>query len=157
SLAADAAGDVDELGDLDRLADAGLCRRRRRYALDVEGLLGCHRRSPSAHGRGGFVEVHQERLVFRRLDVGVADIGRQRVGPEALLGHACESPVDGNADGMDGLAVDGERLDALRYHGYGGNLAAVAAHLHAVAGGNALLLRQLLADLDELFRLQDGV
>src|SRR5262245_65506299 len=39
------------------------------------------------------LDVDQKRLVFRRLDVGVADIGCQRVGAEPFPGRAGESPM----------------------------------------------------------------
>ena len=50
-----------------------------------------------------------------------------------------------------------ERLDALGDHRHRLDVAAVGAHLDLVAVVDALLLGQLLADLDELLRLQDGV
>ena len=40
---------------------------------------------PHATGAGDGLDIDQERLVLRRLDVGVADEGRQRVRAEALL------------------------------------------------------------------------
>src|SRR5881394_628121 len=36
------------------------------------------------HRSGNRLDVDQKRLVLRRLDVGVADIGRERVRPEPL-------------------------------------------------------------------------
>ena len=48
---------------------------------------------PYATGWVDRLDVHQERLVFRRLDIRVADGGRQRVRAEALFGCAHEAPV----------------------------------------------------------------
>src|SRR5690554_2052463 len=64
--------------------------------------------SLSCHRSGDGLDIDEKRLVFRRLDVGVADEGRQRIRPEALSRFAGESPVQGNADDMDRLAVANE-------------------------------------------------
>ena len=43
------------------------------------------------------LDIDQKRLVFRRLDIGVADVGRQRIRAEALLARA---PVKPQCSGM---------------------------------------------------------
>src|SRR6202161_3656713 len=50
------------------------------------------------------LDLDQERFEFRRLRVGVADDGRERVGEEAGLRKALETPVDGNSDVVQRLA-----------------------------------------------------
>src|SRR5215510_7741059 len=105
----------------------------------------------------GFLDVHEERLELRRLRVRVADVRRQRVREVAVLRHPHESPVDRDAHGMHLLAVALERTDALGDHARRLDLAPVGAHLDHLAVRDALLLRQILADLDELLRLDDGV
>ena len=55
------------------------------------------------------------------------------------------------------LAVDGQGPDALGHHRHRLDVAAVRADLDALAGGDADLLRERLADLDELLRLDDRV
>src|SRR5271157_1513042 len=64
-------------------------------------------RLPSGHRARDGLDVDQERLVFGRLDVGVADEGGQRIGAKALFGLAHESPMQRNADHMHRLAVAG--------------------------------------------------
>src|SRR5512139_2743812 len=48
----------------------------------------------------GLLDVHEERLVLGRLDVGVAHARGERVGEVPLAGQALEAPVDGDADGL---------------------------------------------------------
>src|SRR6516164_10269404 len=50
------------------------------------------------HRPGEGLDIDQERLVFRRLDVGVADIGRKRVRAEAFPRFPHEAPVQRDAD-----------------------------------------------------------
>ena len=50
-----------------------------------------------------------------------------------------------------------QALKTTGHHRHRANKAALAAHLHAVAVGDAFRLRQRLADLHKLFRLRDGV
>src|SRR4029077_8382876 len=50
------------------------------------------------HRSGDRLNVDQERLVLRRLDVGVADKGRERVRSEPLARRTGEAPVQRNAD-----------------------------------------------------------
>src|ERR1044071_1882878 len=57
------------------------------------------------HRPGNGLDIDQKRLVLRRLDIGVTNVGRQRIGTEALPRLAHESPVQRNADDMDRLAV----------------------------------------------------
>src|SRR5450755_892970 len=102
------------------------------------------------------LDVDDERLVFRRLRVGVADDRRQRVHEVARLGDADEAPVDRQAHRVRAFAVDVERGDSLGHDRNGLDVAALGAHLDPVAVGDALLLAELLADLDELFGLDDG-
>src|SRR5262245_21082896 len=103
------------------------------------------------------LDVHDERLEFRRLGVRIADVGRERVREIAVLGHPLEAPMDRHADHVHLLAVDVERAYALRHHRGGLHLTAVRAHLHHLAVPDALLPRQVLADLDERRGLDDGV
>src|SRR5512139_4219802 len=53
----------------------------------------CSAMAVSSH----FLDVDQERLELRRLGVAVAHEGGQGIGEVAVLRHAHESPVDGNA------------------------------------------------------------
>ena len=55
------------------------------------------------------------------------------------------------------LAVDGHGPDALGHHRHRLDVAAVRAHLDALAGGDADFLGEHLADLDELLGLDDRV
>src|SRR5262245_33370110 len=105
----------------------------------------------------GFLDVHEERLELRRLRVRVAHVRRQRVREVAVLRHSNESPVDRDAHRVHLLAVALERVDALGDYRRGLDLAPVRAHLDQLAVRDPLLLRQVLADLDELLRLDDGV
>src|SRR6218665_1237847 len=57
------------------------------------------------------LDLDQEGLEFGRVRVAVAHEGCQVVGDEALLGDPLEAPVDRDADMVDGLAVDLQRLD----------------------------------------------
>src|SRR5262245_63510863 len=96
------------------------------------------------------LDVDEERLELWRLRIGVADERRERVGEVTHLRHALEAPVDRNAHGVDLGAVAVERLDTLGDADQAPDLAAVGVHLHPVAVLDALLARQVLADLDEL-------
>ena len=60
----------------------------------------CHALASLCHRPGNGLDIDQERLVFRRLDIGVTDIGRERVRAEALLRRADEAPVQRDADDM---------------------------------------------------------
>src|SRR5512143_1284736 len=66
------------------------------------------------HARRSLLDVHQERLELRGLGVAVADERGERVREVAGSGLAVEPPVQRDADGVDLLAVDLERLDPLR-------------------------------------------
>src|ERR1019366_10640804 len=72
---------------------------------------------PLRHRLADGLDIDQERLVFRRLDVGVPDKRRQRIGSEAFLRRTGEAPMQWNADDMDGLPIADERPYALRHHG----------------------------------------
>src|SRR5580700_6141170 len=98
-------------------------------------------------GRDG-LDVDQERLELRRFGIGVADIGRQRIGPKSLAGAAHETPMQRDADDMNGLAVADHRLDALGHIDLGFHRAAFRPDADPAAVGNALFLGQLFADLD---------
>src|SRR5471030_1496376 len=65
------------------------------------------------HRSGDGLDIDQPRLVLRRLRIGVADKGRQRIRPEALAGLAHESPMQRNADHMHRLAVADQRPDTF--------------------------------------------
>src|SRR6202047_2621883 len=68
---------------------------------------------PSGHRGAGLLDVDQERLELRRLCIGVADGGCQRVGAIALARLTGEPPMDRHADDMHGFAVHHHRTDAL--------------------------------------------
>ena len=78
-------------------------------------------------------------------------------GPKPFLAAPGEAPMQRNADDMHGLAVADQRLDALGHHRLGVDRAALGPDPHPAALDDALLLRELLRDLDEEFRLQDGI
>src|SRR5512141_2841044 len=73
------------------------------------------------HARRSLLDVHQERLELRG----------ERVREVPGLGLAVEPPVQRDADRVDLLAVDLERLDALRDDRLRHDLAALRAHHHA--------------------------
>src|SRR5574341_1436387 len=77
------------------------------------------------HARRSLLDVHEERLELRSLDVGVADERGEGVRQVPGLGEAVESPVQRDPDGVDLLAVDLERFDALRDHRLRHDLAAL--------------------------------
>jgi hypothetical protein len=58
---------------------------------------------------------------------------------------------------MDGLAIDLHGLDALGHHGHGLHKAALGRNLDLLAGLDAQLLGQRLADFHELLGLNDVV
>ncbi len=72
-------------------------------------------------------DVDQERLVFRRLRVGIANVRRQGVGDVAFTGHAFKTPVQRDPDGLHLLAVDVQRAQSAGHHGNRANEAALAA------------------------------
>ena len=97
------------------------------------------------------LDVHEERLVLRRLRVGVADVGGQVVHHAvARAEDAGPAVVVREADLVLRLPVDGERLHALGDHGVHDDGAAVVPDVDLVAARDALLGRQLFGDLDEL-------
>src|SRR5271169_6886741 len=114
-------------------------------------------RLPSDRRRRDGLDVDQERLEFRRLDIGVSDEGGQRVRAEALLCLTHESPMERDADDMHRLAVAGQRRDALGHDSLGVNRVAVRPHPHPAAWSDAFLLGELFRNLDEEFRLQHGI
>src|SRR5690349_9800255 len=103
------------------------------------------------------LDIDQERLVFGSLDVGIADIGGERIRSETLSRNPHEPPMQGYADDVHRLAIAGERGDPLRYHRLGLDRSTVRPHPHPAARGDALLLRQLVADLDEELWLQGRI
>src|SRR5258708_23087292 len=112
---------------------------------------------PSSHRPGDGLDIDQKRLVLGRLDVGVADIGRERIRPEPLARCAGESPMQRNADDVHRLAVAGELPDALGDDGLRLHRAAVRPHADPRAGLDALLLRELFTNLNEEFRLHHSI
>src|SRR5471030_716982 len=111
---------------------------------------------PLRHRPGDGLDINQERLVFRRLDVGIADIRRERVRTKALPRRARESPMQGDADDVHGFAIASERDNAFGYHGFCLDRSALGPDPDPASRLDALFLRQLLRNLDEEFRLQRG-
>src|ERR1700722_6243196 len=107
-------------------------------------------------GRDG-LDVDQERLELRRLGIGIADIGRQRIRAETFTGAAHKTPMQRDADDMDGLAVADHRLDALGPISLGLYRTAFGEHPDPAAVADIFLLGQLFADLDEKLRLQRSI
>src|SRR5215470_3756294 len=101
------------------------------------------------HRPGNGLDIDQERLEFRRFGVGIAHIGRERIGPEPLLGDAHEAPMERNADDVHRLAVACDGDDALGDDSFRFHRTAVRPHPHPAARLDALKLREFLADLDE--------
>src|ERR1700722_12513730 len=101
----------------------------------------------------GLLDLDEECLELRRLRVRVAHRRRQRVGQESGFGHPHEAPMDRHTDDVQDLAVDGQGPDAFGHHRHRLDVAAVRADLDALAGGDADILGQRFADLDELFGL----
>src|SRR6266568_1327189 len=100
------------------------------------------------------LDVHQESLELGLLDVGVAYGGGEGVHHVPRLGEPFVPPVDRDADGVDFLALDPQGLDALRDQGLQLDLAALRADHDQVAVADALLPRQLLAQLHERLGLE---
>src|SRR5471032_2014038 len=61
----------------------------------------------------GFFHFDQEGLEFRCLRIPVPDARREGVDQIAFLRLSGKAPVQRQTDGMDRLAVDDQRLDAL--------------------------------------------
>src|SRR2546426_5466796 len=104
----------------------------------------------------GLLDVDDESLVLGSLGVRIADERRQRVDQIPLLGQANEPPMVRQAHRVHLASAAVERCDARRHQRDRFQAAAFAADLYPVAVGDALLLGQLDADLDELLRLDDG-
>src|SRR5690349_11118527 len=124
------------------------------------GSVVAERRTMSSDCRAivlDLLDLDEERLELGRLRVAVADDGRERVGEEAGLRDARESPVDRNADRVHDFPFDRQRPDALRDHRDRFDVTAVRAHLHAPAVRDADFGRERFADLDELLGLNDRV
>ncbi|KAG1479850.1 hypothetical protein G6F54_013868 [Rhizopus delemar] len=88
------------------------------------------------------LDLDQERLEFRCLGIAIAHARRQRVGQEAGFGQAHKTPVDGNTHVVHGLALDGQRAQALGDQRHGLDVAAVGRDLHARPVGDAQFLGQ---------------
>src|ERR1700704_2647663 len=101
--------------------------------------------------------LDKEGFELRRLRVGITDERRQRVGDEAGFRKALEAPVDGNADVVQRLAVHLERSQLLGDDGHCIDVATVRGDLDAIAGSDAELFAQRVADLHELLRLDDRI
>ena len=97
---------------------------------------------PRPSRRGRLLEVDEERLELRRLDVGVTDERGQRVRAEALARRTGEAPVQRDADDVHGLAVAGHGLQPLGDHRLRLDLAALGPDPHPVAAADALLRRR---------------
>src|SRR5580704_6827603 len=104
-----------------------------------------------------FLDLDEERLELRRLRVAIAHDGREGVGEEAGFCQSLEAPVNGDADVVQRLALDLQRLQALGHYCNGPDVAAIRAHLHRVPARDAQLLAEHFAELHELFGLDDGV
>src|SRR6185437_626703 len=76
---------------------------------------------------------HEERLVLGRLRVGISHRRGERIRHVARLRKPGEPPMDGDADVVDRLARDLQRLQALRDYGDRLDVAAVRFHLHPIA------------------------
>ena len=96
------------------------------------------------------LDVHEERLVFGDEAVRVAHVRGEVVRHVILLEAVRPAPVMDHAHLVDGLAIHGERHQAVRHHGLHLDVAAVVQHADGVAVGDALLGRELVRDLDEL-------
>src|SRR5262245_9544941 len=103
----------------------------------------------------GPLDVHDERLELRRLCVGVTDERCQRVHQVSRLGQADEAPVVRQANRVDLPAVTSELRDALGDQCDGLDEAAVGRNLDQVSIADPFGRCELLANLDELLRLDD--
>src|SRR5204862_3016089 len=115
------------------------------------------RSPPLCHRPGYGLDIDQERLVLRRLDIGVPDKGRQRVRPETLPGGAGKAPMQRDADDVHRLAIATDPEDALGDDGFRLHRAALRPDPDPASGFDAFLLGELFADLDEELRLQHRV
>ena len=96
------------------------------------------------------------------LNSGVCEFASPTGGVSEFIGEAfLVSPIkpkcSGRPIGVDGLAVDLERLKPLGDDGLGLHLAAVGPDADQLSGSNAFLLCKLLRQFHEGFGLQDRV
>src|SRR5450830_163940 len=128
-----------------------------------EGVVVAERRlisrdcNDDIRGSSNLLDLDQEGLELGGEAVAVPHERRQRVGQEARLGQALETPVDGDAHVLHGLALDLHRLDALGHQGHGLDVAPLGADLDHLTGLHPHRLGQAFADLDKLLGLRDRV
>src|SRR6202035_6092574 len=97
----------------------------------------------------GWFYIDQERLVFRRLGVGIADKGRERVRPPVFSRHAGETPMQRDSHDVNGFAVTDERSDALGDNGLRLDRTAFRPDAHPTAQFDAFLPGELFRDFDK--------
>src|SRR5579864_9788094 len=101
-----------------------------------------------------FLYLHQESFEFWRVGVGINCSGAQEVGAAdigsglvflsfRIFPDATIAPMDGNADGINLLAIDRECLDALGHHGFRIINSACAGDLELVPSADAPVLCHL--------------
>jgi len=88
---------------------------------------------------------------FGSVTVGVSEFGERAGRSSSVLLNASVPIMNGNADLIDLLAVDGHGLDAMRDHRFGMIAGTSAGDLHFVAAFDAEIGRQLHGDFDERF------
>jgi len=109
----------------------------------------------------GLLDVDQERLELRRLDVGVAHERGERVDQVPGLGQPLEAPVQRQPDGVDLPSLDGERVDALageasvRWLGIASGLWATESDLADYRKEHGVRIPIALDESGELFRAFD--
>src|SRR6516162_4636409 len=124
-----------------------------------EGLVVAERRmmSSDCSGISHLLDLHEEGLELWCLRIGVTDHRGKRVGEEPGLGETGGSRVYRNADRVHRFAIHAERPQAFGDYRHRLDVAAVGGHFHLLAARDADLLRECLADLDELLRLHDRI
>src|SRR6266404_646830 len=105
------------------------------------------------HRPGGRFDIHQEGLVFRCIDIRVADKRGERIRTEAFSGYAGETPMQRDAHDMDCLAVADQRPDPFGHDRLRLDRAALRPDAHPSAELDAFFLGELFRYLHEEFRL----
>src|SRR5690606_17903372 len=78
---------------------------------------GKHAEPSLRHRPRNGLDIDKERLELRRLRIRVADERRERIRRRSLAGDTDEAEMDRHADGVHGLAVDLQRLQAFGDNG----------------------------------------